>query len=93
MERIINKDLEYLTTRINEITNNPTVTYQSRDGGGYKSNIGCYYIDGAYGGVKLVQIVNDGGGIREISTIGYGTKRELYNWLQAYVKGLETEKK
>ena len=56
---------------------------------GFKSNINHYCLDMAYSGVKLVRIVNDGGGQREIS---YGTKRELYYFMRAFILGLEYKK-
>lgn len=42
--------------------------------------------------VFKIQVRTDGvhGGIREISTTGYGTKRELYNWMRAFLSGLYT---
>ena len=86
--RITSKDLEILCKRINEITGNKLEPY-TRDENRNKANIGTYYIDMAYGGNKLVQISNDGGGVNEI-TYGYVSKRELYNSMQAYKSGLET---
>ena len=90
MNRITQKDLEYLVKRINEATNSPETSYQTTSKG-YKGNIGNYHLDYAYGGVKLVQMVNYGGGIREISRGGFGTKRELYNWMQAFLSGMEVK--
>ena len=54
-------------------------------------NIGHYCLDGAYGGWKLVRTMNDGGGIDEI-TYGFVSKRELYDLINAYIKGVESEK-
>lgn len=98
MERITQKDLEYLVDRINEVTNSPkeqytkTVTKSTKTRSGqvtkFTGNIDNYYLDYAYGGVKLVQMVNEGGGIREISRGGFGTKRELYNWMGAFLAGI-----
>ena len=47
MERITNKQLEYLVEQINDLTNNPTVPWQVKDGGGCTANIGNYHISGA----------------------------------------------
>ncbi len=97
MERIRQKDLEYLVKRINEVTDSPMTPYtKSKNavlGPNYqraviKANIGNYHLDYAYGGVKLVRMVSDGGGIEEISRDGFGTKRQLYSWLQAFLAGL-----
>ena len=80
--RIKQKDLEVLVNRLNIITNNP-ITYNNKET--RKTNIGHYCLDYAYGGVKLVQVVNDGGGIKGISSGGFGTKRDLCNQLVTLV--------
>ena len=85
--RITQKDLEYLVGVINATTNSPTTPYTNVYGK-IGANIGNYHLDYAYGGVKLVQMVNDGGGIREISRDGFGTKRQLHSWLRAFIAGL-----
>ena len=88
MERITQKDLENLVERINKVTNSPMTPY-TRSPDGLAANINNYYLDYAYGGVKLVQMVNKHGGITEISRNGHGTKRELYNWMQAFLTGTQ----
>lgn len=89
MNRITNKHLAGLTTRLNHITNNPnTYATQSPDGH-FTINIGHYHIDRAYGGCRLVQTVTDGGGIRDVLSGGYGTKREAYCLINAYIRGIE----
>lgn len=75
-QRITNRQLENMVEAINTVYGHAIEPYT--DG---KANIGTYYIDGAYGGVKLVQLVSDGGGVRNVSPNGYGTKRELYTFL------------
>lgn len=87
MKRITQKDLEYTVERINEITSSPKTSW-TRDENGCKANVGNYHLDYAYGGVRLVRMSNEHGGIRCISTDGYGTKRELFNWMQAFISGL-----
>jgi hypothetical protein len=84
--RITNAQLENLVKRINEAKGYATEAY-TRTEGRSKANINTYYIEGAYGGVKLVQIVTEGGGIRSISN-SYGTKRHLYDFMQAYLAGI-----
>lgn len=67
--RIINHDLFKLLERIN-----------AKAGHGEKpayGTPGAYELEWAYGGVKLVQNCA-GGGQRDISASGFGTKRELY---------------
>ena len=57
------------------------------DGAGGRAMVGRYWVQGAYGGWKLVQIVNEGGGERSI-TSGYVSKRELYSLIHAYREGM-----
>ncbi len=89
MDRITDKDLGRLVNFINKATGNALEPY-SKDTvmGGYVANIGNYHIDGAYGGVKLVRMENDGGGISDVSTNGYGTKRQLHSWMVAFLAGI-----
>ncbi|MFA5154228.1 MAG: hypothetical protein WC554_16885 [Clostridia bacterium] len=91
MDRITNKDLERMIKELNHLTNNPIEPYTKTDAG-YTANLGHYHIDAAYGGVKLAQITSDGGGERDISHDGYGTKRQLYAFLQAYIEGIRAGK-
>lgn len=93
MERITQKDLKILVGRINKATNSPLASYtqNGKEGErkpGFTANINNYHLDYAYGGVQLAQMVNIHGGIRIISTSGLGTKRELYNWMQAFLAGM-----
>jgi hypothetical protein len=52
-----------------------------------RAMVGRYYLYGAYGGWKLVQIVSEAGAERSI-TDGYGTKREVYHLIHAYREGM-----
>lgn len=88
MTRISIKDLELQVTRINKLTGSPLTSWERVDGK-IKGNIGHYHLDQAYGGVKLVRMYNEGGGIDVISRNGYGTKRELYIWMEAFISGLQ----
>lgn len=85
--RITQKDLECLVKRINDTTNSP-ITTCTKNAKQYVWNINNYHLDYAYGGVKLVRTCNEHGGISTISTGGFGTKRELYNWMQAFLAGI-----
>ena len=89
MKRITQKDLQSLCDNINRKTGNALKPYEYTDKGSV-ANAGCYHLSSAYGGVKLVQMCNSGGGERDISTLGYCTKRELYNWIIAFMRGLES---
>ncbi len=87
MRRITQKQLENLVDRINKVTKSPATSWTKTTNAGLKANICNYYLDYAYGGVKLVRMVNGRGGIEEISC-GYGTKRELYEWMHAFLCGI-----
>ena len=89
--RITAKDLESQVRIINTLTNNPQEPYTSNMEG-YKPNDGAYYLDSAYGGVQLVQMVvsSAGSGEKDILPRGYHcTKRELYQRLEGFIAGLE----
>ena len=86
--RITQKDLECLRDRINETTGSPMAAYTKQADGTFKGNIGHYCLDYAYGGVKLERFVNEHGGVETITTGGYGTKRELYDKMQAFLAGI-----
>ena len=81
MHRITNKQLEALIDRLNTVRKQPLASW-TRSDKGLKANIGNYHIDSAYGGVRLVQHMNDGGGIDVISVDGFGTKRQLDSFLR-----------
>lgn len=68
--RITQKDLEQMVYRLN---GNTEPQY---------STVGAYALSYAYGGVKLIQYINTSGAQREISRDGFGTKRQLYGFLQ-----------
>ena len=89
--KITQKDLEIVVRQINEAAKAPKTAYTRYKSGKHKANIGHYYLDGAYGGWKLVRIVSEGGGIRDI-TPGYVPKKELYYQMQAFLSGLEAKK-
>ena len=87
--RVTQKDLENVVDRINRITGNNIATH-TRDKSGIRSNVGNYHLDYAYGGVRLVQYMNEHGGIRVIID-GFGTKRELYEKMHAFIAGIEAK--
>lgn len=89
--RTTQKDLENVVTRINRIAGTPATYSDKQPDGKFKANIGHYHLDGAYGGWKLSQVVNEGGGIRNI-THGYAPKSVLYDQMQAFLSGLEAAK-
>lgn len=78
--RITTKDLGVLLGKLN--------AHVGKD----SFDIGGYSIDCAYGGVKLVQRLSSGGSEKTISTDGYGTMRQLHDFLQAYLAGMDADK-
>jgi len=74
---------------LNAITGNPQDTYSSDINGRLRPNAGNYGLDRAYGGNKLVQMLG-GGRSRDVSNIGYASKRALFDWIDAYIKGFLT---
>lgn len=91
-DRVTEKQLQSLVDYINTITNSPKESYSKGEDGHYHANIGNYHIDGAYGGVTLHQIVTDGGGVTTPLGGGYFTKRELYQKLYAFIRGIDIGK-
>ncbi len=89
MDRITDKHLAGMISRLNRITNNP-LEYSTRDDAGrFTCNVGHFHIDRAYGGYQLVQTVTDGGGVRNVLPSGHVMKRTCYDLLAAYIRGIE----
>ena len=86
--RITQKDLENIIERLNKVTKNPLTPWTRRDGRNV-ANVGNYHIGGAYGGVQLLQMATEGGGVKDVFRCGYVPKRELYNLICAYLEGIE----
>ena len=89
MTKITQKDLEGLCNRLNRMTNSPMEPYTKGEDGKFKANPGNYHLDYAYGGVKLVRMCNEGGGINTPISMGYETKREAYYMIHAYISGIQ----
>ena len=83
--RITNEHLQNLVTMINKAANKP-MDYLDDSG---NIAIGHYHISRAYGGCKLVQTVTASGGERDILTAGHISKRDCYDHMHAYLKGIE----
>ncbi len=89
------RDLEGLVDRLNRTTGAESEPYRDATeaekaaGFGGVGNVGTYYLMGAYGGHKLVQITNYGGGVRDVLGTGYASKRELYRAISAYLDGID----
>lgn len=91
-DRITQAHLQALVDRLNRITNSPAEPYTKGEDGRYHANIGNYHLSGAYGGVNLVRMHNENGGISCPINHGHVPKRELYNLLYAFIRGVETAK-
>ena len=92
-ERITQKNLENLVARINKMMNAPEAAWTKHENGKYTSNDGHYCLDYAYGGVKLARMSGSAGGQDDISRTGFVSKRELYEWMQAFLEGIWQTKK
>lgn len=88
MERITEKQLQSLIDHLNKITNSPATPYAKDETGKYTAQVGNYHLDCAYGGYNLARMCSAGGGISHPITSGYMTKRELYNLIHAYIRGI-----
>ena len=94
MDRISKQDLENVVSRINSIMKTPQQPYELQlatadSPSKYVAQIGCFHLSGAYGGYALHEMVNEGGGIRDIFG-GHMPKRELYERMHAFIRGLNT---
>ena len=83
--RVSIQQLKDLCTYINELKGTPIKPYD-RIEGQFKANIGNYHLYQAYGAVGLHRMCNEGGGITEILSLS--TKKELYDKMYAYIKGI-----
>jgi len=90
-QRITDGDLEQLVRVINKTMGFDLEPYGKDEAGKFKQNPKVYVLDHAYGGVALDQNMPDRGrgshGVRDI--LGRGTKRELYDKLSAFLRGIE----
>jgi hypothetical protein len=89
MQRITMVDLEGSLKRLNTLLGRPVEPW-NHDGGKMTANIGNIHLSGAYGGVQVHEMSNEGGGIRTL-TSGYGTKREVYQQIRAMITVAEMQ--
>lgn len=92
MQRITDKNLQAVVDRINRITGSPESYSDKQPDGSFKSNIGHYCLDGAYGGVSLHRIFSTGGGCEDVLSCGHVTKRQLYELMHAWIRGYNAAK-
>ena len=90
-QRITVKTLRALCDHLNSITGSPLKPWV-RVGDHSVSQVGCYIIDCAYGGYQLARIMNEGGGQTAPLGLGFGTARETYDKMRAYICGLRDAK-
>ena len=90
MKRITATDLQFIVNSINRVTNSPSESYTKDGVGKCIACIGNYYINFAYGGSSLHRIMSEGGGISDVFNSGHMSKRELYERMQAYLLGIES---
>lgn len=90
MKRITERDLKQVVDRINVIKGQNISAY-TKTAKGLKANVGTYLLSSAYGGWSLQRLDNKSGGVETIIH-GYVPKRELYDKMQAFIKGLESAK-
>ena len=80
MDRVTKAELEGLLA----VMNRREVTKPRRE----YPQIGYYYLMGAYGGSKLVQIINEHGGVRDVLPhLGYASKREVSEGIRSFLNG------
>jgi hypothetical protein len=87
--RITDKMLENCIAKLNRLTGNAPAPWSKDAEGRMRANLGAYYLDAAYGGVNLAQMVTEGGGITCPLGQGMRTKRELFGQLEAMITGIE----
>jgi hypothetical protein len=88
--RITERDLQGVVDRINRVTNSPAAPYAKDETGRMRAQVGNYHISHAYGGVCLHRMFNEGGGVSTPLCSGHVPKRELYNLMHAYLRGMES---
>ena len=89
--RITVEKLESRIRHINEVTGQPTESYECDEDGKLVSKAGNYHLDGAYGGWQIAQMC-EGGGTRNVLHSGYVSKRSLYDLLWAFLMGITAER-
>ena len=90
--RITIKTLRAVCDNLNRMTGSPMVPYVRQPDGKLTAQIGCYIIDCAYSGYALARIMNDDGGQTSPVGLGFGTARECYDKMRAYMAGLQDAK-
>jgi hypothetical protein len=87
MQRITIKDLEAVCARLNRVTGSPPFTWDQSEDGRHVAAVGNYHISRAYGGFCLHRMSNESGGVSSPLSSGHIPARDLYERMQAYLKG------
>jgi hypothetical protein len=87
MERITNKMLNGKVDLLNKLLGQSTESYSKKANGEWAPNPRVFYIGAAYGGYRLERMCNSGSGASDISP--RGTKREVYDYVSAFIQGVE----
>ena len=90
--RITIKDLEGAVDRLNRVSGTPETPYTKTKDGKYKPNPGNFHLSGAYGGYQVMQMCESGGASCPIGA-GHVPKRECYETLHAFIKGVEYQER
>lgn len=80
MERITLAQVEYKVNIVNRLLGITNPAYNVP---------GTVELDRAYGGTRVVQVVNEGHGITVLSRDGFGTLRQADSFLSGMIAGLE----
>lgn len=89
---VTEKELKSIIEYLNETTGNSKVEWVLQKDNTYRSNIGNYHLDCAYGGYNLAQFVNECGGINHPLGMGFYSKKELAAKIRSFISGIELGK-
>jgi len=91
--RITEKMINARVEQLNAMRGLPNELYQPRVNpkDNLVANAGVAYLQGAYGGYRI-EVMCKGGGSRDLLNSGFGTKREVFNTLVAYMDGYDSAK-
>ena len=91
MQRITQASLEATAARINRTVGAPLEPYSRGEDGKLHANVGNYHLSYAYGGAALHRMANAAGGVNDVFG-AHMPKRELYEKMHAFLRGLEAAK-
>ena len=92
-ERITKSMLEKRIDYLNKVTGSPETPYTRRSDGKLYANIGNYHLDSAYGGYSIERMTNSAGGVSDLFECGHQPIREIYNRLNAFIRGYDQAKR